>query len=172
MMSSAPDIPPVATASVCLGIILGKALRQMCKLRTREEGREWLQWGILTCWLNDASAYLIGPHMNGPTLPRWVNSRKTWLGYVPGIVLSSFSGRLASKKLRLTKQSGAYLGLCLGIGGALGDILESALKRWAGRADSGSMLPGYGGLLDRLDSALVVMVVLNTWHNRRVEDAP
>lgn len=146
-------------ARLC-ALLLAGAIRSGLKLRHREDGKDWLTWGFLTTWGTDAACYLLGPMMGGPSLPAWLNPKKKWLGYVPGLLVGVASGRLASSMLKLRSSCAMTLGFFVAVAATIGDILESAIKRRARVRDSGSMLPGYGGLLDRMDSLLLTTPVV------------
>jgi phosphatidate cytidylyltransferase len=118
-------------------------------------GAGWLTLVIATCWTADTAAYAVGK-----TLGR----HKLWPAVSPGKTIEGAVGGLAGAVL-ITLGIGLWLGLpvvdalCLGVvlgaAGQLGDLGESKLKRWAGVKDSGALLPGHGGVLDRFDSLLV-----------------
>ena len=110
---------------------------------------------ILMIWSNDTLAYLVGSFI-GKTPFSPISPKKTWEGTIGGALLTmigagiygfyAHQGRLADWVM---------LALCATVAGTLGDLLESKLKRMADVKDSGSMMPGHGGALDRFDSLLV-----------------
>lgn len=110
---------------------------------------------ILLIWTNDTMAYLVGSFI-GKTPFSPISPKKTWEGTGGGALLTMigamtygyFSGRY-----RLVDW--AVLGLCAGVAGTLGDLVESKLKRMADVKDSGTLMPGHGGALDRFDSLLL-----------------
>ena len=141
-------------------------------IRRSENGANWLIYGMVSTWASDAAAYLIGPHIPGPSLPDWLNSRKKWCGYLPGVAISIAIGAIAGPHLRISRKDGVLLGFLMGVASAIGDLLESGLKRRAHQADSGTILPGYGGILDRLDSLLATNSVLYWAHRKWVPQTP
>ena len=110
---------------------------------------------ILMIWCNDTMAYLvgsfIGKHQFSPISPN-----KTWEGVIGGALLTVIGAGIYgcySETYRL--MDWVALGLCVTITGTLGDLMESKLKRMADVKDSGALMPGHGGALDRFDSLLV-----------------
>ena len=110
---------------------------------------------IGSIWINDTMAYVVGS-LIGKTPLSSVSPKKTWEGTIGGIVLSvAVMWGLGY----LSQPSGAWLwaviALIAAVTGTVGDLLESKLKRMAGVKDSGAILPGHGGFLDRFDSLLL-----------------
>lgn len=124
---------------------------------------DWMMPVILiaSIWVNDTMAYLVGS-LIGRTPFSPVSPKKTWEGTIGGAILAvlvvTFGGiyllHFAAKPLLLISSTAA-------IAGTMGDLLESKLKRLAGVKDSGRIMPGHGGFLDRFDSLLVAITV--TW---------
>jgi phosphatidate cytidylyltransferase len=110
-------------------------------------------------WLTDTGALIAGNLLKGPKLWPALSPNKTWAGAIGGAI----SGTLATAVLFLFLGSdpwvGAALGLCASVIGQLGDLFESFVKRKVGRKNSGSLIPGHGGVLDRIDSMLFVAPV-------------
>ena len=122
-------------------------------------GLAWLLIVILATWLGDTFAYLVGRSSGRrPLLPR-VSPKKTVEGSIGGLVGSGLAGGVGSAVfgLGVPVWVGAGVGLGLGLVGQLGDLAESLLKRQVGVKDSGSLLPGHGGLLDRIDALLFAL---------------
>jgi phosphatidate cytidylyltransferase len=109
---------------------------------------------IVSIWVNDTMAYLVGSVI-GKTPLSPISPNKTWEGTIAGIILSVL---IVSKGMALLvpiqEKYIFYISLIASITGNFGDLLESKLKRLAGVKDSGSMMPGHGGFLDRFDSIL------------------
>jgi len=109
---------------------------------------------IVSIWVNDTMAYLVGSVI-GKTPLSPISPNKTWEGTIAGIILSVL---IVSKGMALVvpiqEKYIFYISLIASIAGNFGDLLESRLKRLAGVKDSGSMMPGHGGFLDRFDSIL------------------
>ncbi len=113
---------------------------------------------ILTNWLNDTFAYMVGSMIGKTPLTR-ISPKKTWEGTVAGIIISVvmvtyMMHRWFNWQLLYGLRYVFLLSYFTAISGVIGDILESKLKRLAGVKDSGTMMPGHGGFLDRFDSVL------------------
>jgi phosphatidate cytidylyltransferase len=116
---------------------------------------------LLSVWLNDTFAYLIGSKLGKhPMAPR-ISPKKSWEGFVAGIVMSVAVWCLFPLIPGLELPIGWAIvgGIACGWIGILGDLVESRIKRNTGFKDSGNLLPGHGGFLDRCDSLIVVVAV-------------
>ncbi len=118
---------------------------------------------MLCVWATDVAAYFAGRAIGGPKLAPAISPAKTWAGAIGGIIGAMLAaGGLAAACLASVGGHGA--GLFFGLAGAmaalsvLGDLYESWLKRRAGVKDSGTLLPGHGGVLDRLDGLVPVAI--------------
>jgi len=110
---------------------------------------------LLVIWVSDSAAYFIGRRWGRHKLAPVVSPKKSWEGAVAGLVGAMIVGALWSL-LRLGELSWVVVGLATvtSVGGQIGDLVESMLKRGAGVKDSGSILPGHGGMLDRMDAVM------------------
>ena len=114
---------------------------------------------LLVVWVTDIGGYFAGRGIGGPKLWPRVSPKKTWAGAVGGFVASlAITGGFAAFGLGKTGPL-LLLGAILSIASQLGDLFESAVKRRFGVKDSSQIIPGHGGLMDRLDG-LVAAVVL------------
>ena len=114
---------------------------------------------MLVVWGNDIGAYLTGRLIGGPRLAPSLSPGKTWAGSAGGIVLGVAAGlaviaALGSARPHPRVIEAVVQAAVLAIVAQAGDLLESALKRRVGKKDSGSLIPGHGGLLDRVDGLL------------------
>lgn len=119
-------------------------------------GLAWLLVVVLATWVSDMFALFVGRAIGRrPLIPR-VSPKKTVEGAIGGLAGAMVVGAIgvAVFGLGINPLLGAALGLVLGIVGIFGDLAESLLKRQAGVKDSGTLIPGHGGILDRLDAPL------------------
>ena len=109
---------------------------------------------IVTVWVNDTMAYIVGSFI-GRTPISPVSPKKTWEGTIAGVVLSVvILSTVAGQFIPISTKYLYMITIVASVMGNLGDLFESKLKRLAGVKDSGSMMPGHGGFLDRFDSIL------------------
>jgi phosphatidate cytidylyltransferase len=116
---------------------------------------------LLSVWANDAFAYLIGSRFGRHLMAPRISPKKSWEGFIAGIIMSVVVWCLFPFIPGLDLPIGWAIvgGLACGWIGILGDLVESRIKRIAGFKDSGTLLPGHGGFLDRCDSLIVVAAV-------------
>ncbi|EQB32089.1 phosphatidate cytidylyltransferase [Sphingobium ummariense] len=107
-------------------------------------------WALSLVWATDIGAYFAGRAIGGPKLAPRVSPSKTWAGLGGGILAALVTGFLLHRFAGLPMQLAAASGL-LAVAAQLGDLFESWMKRRAGVKDSGTLLPGHGGVMDRLD---------------------
>ncbi len=120
------------------------------------EGRKWIFLTLLAVMANDSAAFFVGSAWGRRRLYPAISPKKSWEGLAGGIAGSLAAVFLAKAVFfsALEPVDCLALGLMLGVLGPLGDLFESMIKRSYGVKDSGSVFPGHGGLLDRLDSLL------------------
>lgn len=113
---------------------------------------------LLLTWTNDTLAYLIGSQIGKNPFFSRISPKKTWEGTLGGIVCTFIMAFLLSKWIRdFGTDEWMLLAICVAVFGTLGDLVESMLKRSIKIKDSGSILPGHGGFLDRFDSFIFVL---------------
>ena len=116
---------------------------------------------FVACWVGDTAAYLVGKAIGKHKLCPELSPAKTIEGAVAGILAPVvFGWWWGTSFLHLPPVTAAMLGGILGFAGIVGDLLESVFKRWAGVKDSSNLLPGHGGMLDRMDSGYVAAPLL------------
>lgn len=120
-------------------------------------GLAWTTLVLLTIWIGDSAAYLVGRKIGRRQLAPRVSPKKTIEGSLSGLLGSALTAALANGVLGLDLHvmGAVAIGLGLGLTGQLGDLIESLLKRQAGVKDSGAIIPGHGGILDRIDALLL-----------------
>jgi phosphatidate cytidylyltransferase len=110
---------------------------------------------LVLVWSTDTAAFLFGKLLGGPKLAPKISPKKTWAGSLCGLIAAAAAGGLLASWASLGIWQGLWLGICCGIFTQAGDLLASLYKRRMNRKDFGSLLPGHGGLLDRIDGLLL-----------------
>jgi phosphatidate cytidylyltransferase len=145
----------------------GWLLSYMAALRL-EAGRDWLLLALFATFGSDTAAYFIGKAIGRHKLAPGISPGKTWEGAVAGLfgaVIVSLLFMLDTPvQLPLGYGQAIILGLSISIFGQVGDLVESLLKRNCEVKDSGTWMPGHGGLLDRMDSVLFAGVVVYLYY--------
>ncbi|MEE9428425.1 MAG: phosphatidate cytidylyltransferase [Paracoccaceae bacterium] len=118
-----------------------------------EWGAIWLLWLVLVVIASDVAGYLAGRSIGGPKFWPSISPKKTWSGTAAGWVAAGIIGAFMAPKLDVG-YSLIAVSIVLAFAGQMGDIVQSALKRQAGIKDSSNLLPGHGGVLDRLDAII------------------
>ncbi len=159
---------PRASAPGRIGHILGGILFSsvglvaLSGLRAGPDGVVWVVVVLASTWGNDTGAYLVGKKFGRRLLWPEITPHKTWEGFAGGLG----AGILALLVARRWFPSYLTIGACIGLGalaglfGPLGDLCKSMLKRACNAKDSGRLLPGHGGMLDRIDGVLFVAPVV------------
>lgn len=124
-------------------------------------------WVFAIVWTTDIGGYAFGRTIGGPRLARRISPNKTWAGLVGGMAFAALTSVLLGQLFHFVMPS-LYLGLAaagLAVWAQIGDLVESALKRHFDIKDSGAIIPGHGGILDRLDGFVFVapVVALVLW---------
>ncbi|MBU6333232.1 MAG: phosphatidate cytidylyltransferase [Chloroflexi bacterium] len=156
--------------SLAGGLYLGGLLRYLVLLRdiTAPLGAGWLPAGLIepgaawlimvmaVTWGSDAFAYFAGHRFGRHRMTPGLSPKKTWEGAIGGFIGAVALGGFVTLLfgLPVTPLAGALIGAVAGIAGPFGDLAESFVKRQVGLKDAGSLIPGHGGILDRIDSLL------------------
>jgi phosphatidate cytidylyltransferase len=114
-------------------------------------GLELVLWLLIVVWATDICAYFVGRTVGGPKLAPRISPSKTWAGLVGGMAGAALFGGLMALAMSAGFLRAALLGAALALVAQAGDLFESVLKRRSGYKDSGHLIPGHGGLLDRID---------------------
>lgn len=131
-------------------------------LRALPDGRQLIYYLAFTTWAADIGAFYVGRRFGRRPLAPRISPRKTVEGALGGLVATVLVAIAGSGWIwpRIPWGPAAAVGLLLGVAGVLGDLCESAVKRGAEAKDSGAIIPGHGGVLDRLDSLMFAGPVL------------
>ncbi len=155
-----PRTAKVMFVAIYPGLLAGY-LVALKNLEIYADDAKLLMFLFALVWINDSGAYFAGKSLGKHKMSPRLSPNKTWEGAVGGfaatvllgVLIGAFSGYF-------TVLEGFILGVILGVVGPLGDLMESAIKRGANIKDSGTLLPGHGGVLDRIDSVLVCAPIL------------
>lgn len=155
------DIPVVSWAlSLGGAFYVGGLLSHFVSLRALDRGLEWTLLAFFPTWANDTGAYFVGRWIGNHSFAPRISPKKTWEGSIGGWISGIAVGTLMGALLRFSLLHASLLGLLISLAATGGDLVESMFKRWAGVKDSGRLIPGHGGILDRIDSLLFSVVVV------------
>ena len=159
---SATRVPSTWTATAATALYIGGLLFHAPALRAIDDGREWVLFLLLATFVADSFAFLVGRAVGRRVLAPSISPSKTWEGAVGGVLGAAGAAVAGAQAWTLGIGLGpaAGLGALIAVAGQLGDLIESRLKRIADVKDSGRLLPGHGGILDRLDSIVLSLVVV------------
>ncbi len=181
---------PAAAASVFAFTYVAMPMGMLVQLRQHAAGAIYLLYLLLVVWAGDIFAYFVGKSIGRHLMSPRISPKKTWEGAIASLVASVGVGwllfhyalPLSSALLRwglIQRRDGLFgleqpdmgpvilLTIALNVAAQLGDLVESLIKRGAGVKDSGAILPGHGGMLDRIDALLFAAPVLwfyAAWH--------
>jgi phosphatidate cytidylyltransferase len=174
---------PAAAASAFAFTYIALPMAMLVQLRQQWAGAFWLLYLLLVVWAGDIFAYFVGRSLGRHLMAPRISPKKTWEGaaaslaasLVVGILLFNHALQISSFLLRIgliQRRDGLFglekpeiwpivlLTIALNVAAQLGDLVESLIKRGAGVKDSGTILPGHGGMLDRIDALLFAAPVL------------
>jgi len=160
-------IPPRIATVTFSWLYIGLLISTLVGLRREEHGASWVVLAFVVTWANDTFAYFAGRAFGRHRMLERISPKKTWEGFGGGAV-GSIVGALACRWILpgldvLTIPAAVVLGAGGAVLGPLGDFCESMVKRAAGVKDSGKLIPGHGGLLDRIDALLFVAPWIYVW---------
>jgi len=147
-------------------LYVGWMLSYWLSLRGLEDGRSWVYLAILTTFANDTGAFFVGRATGKHKLAPTISEGKTREGAIGGLICAVLGALIISTVLNLISPFDfkywqiILIGLIIGLFAQLGDLVESLLKRNMGVKESGNLLPGHGGILDRFDSLIFVGAVV------------
>lgn len=174
---------PAAAASVFAFAYVALPMSLLVEIRQMAAGAIWIIYTLLVVWAGDIFAYFVGKAVGRHRMSPEVSPKKTWEGAIASILASVIVGTLwfqhapgiSSALLRvglIGRRDGIFaleqpqllpivvLSVIVNLAAQLGDLVESLIKRGAGVKDSGSILPGHGGMLDRIDAMLFAVPVV------------
>lgn len=139
---------------------LGIPLIAALWLRGEKDGEIWFLLTLFANWMTDIAAYLVGRFFGKTLFAPKISPKKTWEGVIGGLVFGFAVTLLATLVLNFDITAAVIiLAIVVPIATVLGDLLESKMKRHFQVKDSGSILPGHGGILDRIDGTLLALPV-------------
>lgn len=150
-------------ADAAFGVVyIGAPCLCLVWLRLMPQGDWWTLMLFAVTWAADIAAFAVGSALKGPKLWPRFSPNKTWSGFVGGLMGAILVGALMSfaPPFRLNPVAAGVIGLAGGLATMAGDLWESMLKRRFGVKDSGDLIPGHGGLLDRVDGLMFAAVVV------------
>ncbi len=173
---------PAAAASAFAFAYIALPMAMLVQLRQQWAGAFWLLYLLLVVWAGDIFAYFVGKSMGRHLMAPRISPKKTWEGAAASLAASLLVGSLLFSHVRqissfllslrlIERRDGLFrenfelwpiilLTVGLNVAAQLGDLVESLIKRGAGVKDSGTILPGHGGMLDRIDALLFAAPVL------------
>ncbi len=164
---------PTPTAQWALtvagGLYLGMGGNYLLKVRLQPHGLWWTLTALAVIWIADSGAYFVGRRWGKHKMLPFISPGKSWEGYAAELVSGTLAGfvggglwpRVAGGEIGLNALRGAVLGFVLAALTPAGDFFVSMIKREAGVKDSSSLIPGHGGMFDRIDSLIWAGVI--TW---------
>jgi len=179
---------PAARVSVFAFLYVALPMASLLQLREQWQGSFFLLYLLLLVWAGDIFAYFIGKPFGRHRMSPRISPNKTWEGAIAsviasvavGILMFHYAQPISSALMQahlIERQNGIFgqtslisvivLSIVLNIAAQVGDLVESLIKRGAGVKDSGAILPGHGGMLDRVDALLFAAPVLwcfTAWH--------
>lgn len=141
------------------GLYIGWLGANLVSLRDLPNGFNWTMWMFLVTWTNDSGAYLVGRAFGRHLFSPRISPYKTWEGSIGGWTAGASMSLLLTPWLGIPVWHALLVGFVMAVLGSLGDLAVSFLKRRVGVKDSGALIPGHGGMLDRVDSLLFATVV-------------
>lgn len=174
---------PAAAASTFAFTYIAIPMALLVEIRRQPAGAIWVIYTLLVVWAGDIFAYFVGKSLGRHLMSPYVSPKKTWEGAIASIAASILVGtvwfqhaaQISAVLLRaglIDRRDGTFgleqpqlwpiivLSAVVNLAAQLGDLVESLIKRGAGVKDSGSILPGHGGMLDRIDAMLFAVPVV------------
>jgi phosphatidate cytidylyltransferase len=157
----------VPATNWCIGVAgavyLGWLGHLFVSLRDLPSGALWFTLALVTTWITDSGAYFVGRSLGRHKMAPRLSPKKTWEGAVGGWVIGVLGGILLALVMKLEWQHGLAVGVLASTLAPFGDLSVSMFKRQVGAKDTGALLPGHGGMWDRLDSPLFVVPAVHLY---------
>jgi phosphatidate cytidylyltransferase len=152
-------LPALGTSAAGL-LLVAWPLSYIVRIHAVETGRLWLLFTLALIWAGDTLAYFTGRAVGQHPMAPQISPKKTWEGAAGNVVGSLLAAGIFSRWLDVGLTHLLAIALLANVAGQLGDLVESAYKRGAGVKDSGTLLPGHGGMLDRVDALIFAAPVV------------
>lgn len=151
--------PPMFFIGVAASLYAGGLIRHGLLLYGLDQGREWVFFALIVVFATDTSAYLVGRAVGKTPLAPRISPGKTLEGAAAGLLgaMTASGTAILMLGLEVIMWQALVLGALVGVFAQVGDLVESRMKRRAGVKDSGWLIPGHGGILDRMDSIVFAM---------------
>jgi phosphatidate cytidylyltransferase len=155
------EVLPSAGISASALLLVAFPLSYAVRLRAlHESGPRLLLFALVITWAGDTAAYFVGRAIGKRPLAPHISPKKTWEGSIGGMIGSLIVAWAFHYWIRIPIGHLVALAVIGNVAGQMGDLLESAYKRSAGVKDSGGLLPGHGGVLDRIDALILCIPVI------------
>ncbi len=151
----------------------GLAIIALISLRKGVDGFGAVMFVFLIAWTADTAAFFVGRKVGGPKLWRRVSPSKTWSGAIGGVLAGAACGALVLSALEAPLSASGFVAAALvAMASVGGDLLESAAKRRFSIKDAGTLIPGHGGVMDRVDGLIAAAVVTMLIGSLAAEQTP
>jgi phosphatidate cytidylyltransferase len=135
------------------------------RIHSAPDGRKLLLFTLVLVWVGDTLAYFVGRSIGRFRMTPHLSPKKTWEGAIANLLGSVMVAVIAQRWMEIPLRHLIFMAALANIAGQMGDLLESAYKRSAGVKDSGTLLPGHGGMLDRIDALILAAPVVWYYFN-------
>jgi phosphatidate cytidylyltransferase len=142
------------TLTTAVALYTGGLLGSLVAIRGSANGLRLVLLVLILNWAYDTGAYLVGRPLGRTPFMNHISQSKTWEGVAGGVALTLFAALAATGPARVSILTSVVVGIAIAVAAQVGDLVESSMKRHCEVKDSGSLIPGHGGLLDRIDSLL------------------